>query len=432
MRVRRGLLASVLVGVFGAGVQSALVAVPVAVTVAVRLRAAFDPVPSAVVATCPADPAAFRADGPAWSAWAYDDTFSSRHPEALPVPWTARVRLGHGEDEAAAFVPWSPGGGAVVWRTGLDGPCTWIGLHWRGTPGGRASLAVALAASGTVVVVLALVVAATLVDGPLRRQVRALVEAAPGFGTPGWRQPAVGGELAPVATLLDEAHRRVVAEREAEVAGRTALERHLADVAHDLRTPLASLQLRLEALSNTDPLVAEALSDVVSLALLTDNLQLAARLREAPVREPPSIDLGAVVERVRARFRLLGPRWRVDVDGAVPAAPVWVRVEEVLAEQVVVNLVHNAVHHHPGDGHVAIVLSAAAGRFEVRVQDDGRGLSEAARATLLGGPAGRGRGLRIVADACRRAGWSVDVAADEGTTVSVRGAAELSGSRGPP
>lgn len=392
MRVRRGLLASVLVGVFGAGVQSALVAVPVAVTVAVRLRAAFDPVPSAVVATCPADPAAFRADGPAWSAWAYDDT--------------------------------------VVWRTGLDGPCTWIGLHWRGTPGGRASLAVALAASGTVVVVLALVVAATLVDGPLRRRVRALVEAAPGFGTPGWRRPAVGGELAPVATLLDEAHRRVVAEREAEAAGRTALERHLADVAHDLRTPLASLQLRLEALSNVDPLVAEALSDVVSLALLTDNLQLAARLREAPVREPPSIDLGAVVERVRARFRLLGPRWRVDVDGAVPAAPVWVRVEEVLAEQVVVNLVHNAVHHHPGDGHVAVVLAAAAGRFEVRVQDDGRGLSAAARATLLGGPAGRGRGLRIVADACRRAGWSVDVAVDEGTTV--RGAAELSGSRGPP
>jgi signal transduction histidine kinase len=122
--------------------------------------------------------------------------------------------------------------------------------------------------------------------------------------------------------------------------------KHLADVEHDLRTPLASLQLTIERRSSRD-LVRSAIDDVVYMEALLGNLYLACCLQDGvdPLYGDPRVDLGMLVEHVTLGFAKVGRARAIDVHGARPDAPVWTRCNAAMAEQVLAHLVHNAIVH---------------------------------------------------------------------------------------
>lgn len=210
-----------------------------------------------------------------------------------------------------------------------------------------------------------------------------------------------------------------------------ALSAHLGDVAHDLRTPIASLQLALEELSKREldatskELTAAALSDAVYIEALTENLRFAAAIEEglALFDNEARVDLSAVVDRVVMRHRILARQRGVGLESAVPDGKVIARCTQTLAERALGNLVHNAIRYVDAGGHVAIVLERAADKFRLIVVDDGPGVppdelprlagrtyrSDAARAR---DQHGTGLGLSITTELCLRAGFTLSIAAE--------------------
>jgi signal transduction histidine kinase len=204
---------------------------------------------------------------------------------------------------------------------------------------------------------------------------------------------------------------------------RDELRQQIADVAHDVRTPIASLQLALEqALDADDPEAAQrdlrAVHDVVYVGGLIGNLRLASELRAGPLGAVSAVDLGEIVERAAVRAQFLARRKQIALEVALPDGGLTVTGDPIAIAQAVGNVIDNAVaHHHPG-GHVAVVLETRAADFTLTVIDDGPGVDPTElprlgertfRSDAARGRDGRGQGLglAITAEVCRRHHWTL-------------------------
>jgi signal transduction histidine kinase len=199
----------------------------------------------------------------------------------------------------------------------------------------------------------------------------------------------------------------------------------LADVSHQLRTPLAALRLRMELLAAEATDAAEfdaALDEVARLARLVDGLLALARAEN--VTEPP--------EQV-AVTRLLAERaeaWRpvaaerdvglsLKTNGEVTALTVPGHLE-----QVIDNLVDNALTATAPGGHVRLAADRAGHRTRLTVADDGPGMSaeamtQAFRRFRTSGASGTGLGLAIVHRLVTADGGSVELSETPGGGLTV-------------
>ena len=141
----------------------------------------------------------------------------------------------------------------------------------------------------------------------------------------------------------------------------------LADVTHELRTPVAVLQGNLEAMvDGVYPADAEHLGPLVEetrlLSRLIDDLRTLS-LAESGVlelhREPT--DLGVLIGEVVAAFRSQaesgGVRLAADVPDDVPLA----EIDPLRLREVLINLTANALRHTPSGGEVRIAVATDAG-----------------------------------------------------------------------
>ncbi len=205
---------------------------------------------------------------------------------------------------------------------------------------------------------------------------------------------------------------------EALVHGNRAV---IADVSHQLRTPLAALRLRLDLLAaDTDPEtgheLAGALDELARLSRLVDGLLTVARA-ENVVPVPMAVDVAEVArERVVAWHPVADDRSIVltaatagsgsGLGGALgvgrsAGAPVLAWIGEGHLEQILDNLIANALDAlNPGDL-VRLTTSATAAGVRITVSDNGPGMSaeDRERAFLrftTSNPNGTGLGLAIV------------------------------------
>jgi signal transduction histidine kinase len=176
----------------------------------------------------------------------------------------------------------------------------------------------------------------------------------------------------------------------------------LADVSHQLRTPLAALRLRMELLATDAPDAGEfeaALEELARLARLVDGLLAVARAENVTEPSVPLAVTGLLTDRAEAWRPIAAERdvrLTVETTGAITALAVPGHLE-----QVIDNLIDNALTATPPDGHVRLAARRSGHRVGVTVTDDGPGMSAAAKAEAFrrfrsGGQAGTGLGLAIV------------------------------------
>ena len=193
-----------------------------------------------------------------------------------------------------------------------------------------------------------------------------------------------------------------MAERTATLIG--SHREWVADVSHQLRTPLTALRLRVDVLAaEADDATAAELAglqvEMTRLASLVDGLIAVARA-EASVPRPVAVRADeAAADRVAAWEPVARERGVTLRVAAVE--PAVARLGPGDLEQMLDNLIANALESVPGGGRVEVGVLAAPSLVEVRVVDDGPGMTEHARRTAFrrfgrSGTGGNGLGLAIV------------------------------------
>lgn len=160
----------------------------------------------------------------------------------------------------------------------------------------------------------------------------------------------------------------------------------VANVSHELRTPLTSIRALTETLEAgaiddpelTDEFLSRILGEVDRLTALVEDLLDMARLEAG--RSPLDlqiVDPGELVQRGADRLRPQVERARLTLTVEVGQGLVPISVDRSRIEQVLINLVHNAIKFTPPGGKI-IVRVEREGRFiTTTVEDTGVGISVA-------------------------------------------------------
>jgi signal transduction histidine kinase len=154
----------------------------------------------------------------------------------------------------------------------------------------------------------------------------------------------------------------------------------MADVAHELRTPLSGIQGTVEAMQDgVFPLTSENLENIHEQVMLVNRLvedlrTLAnAEAGQLPLQHAP-VDLAAVATRFRAAHLYEAQQKCIDlalhIDEPLPS----IQGDEERVGQILGNLLANALRHTPAGGVVDLSLSASNGYVEIAVVDSGEGI----------------------------------------------------------
>ena len=187
-------------------------------------------------------------------------------------------------------------------------------------------------------------------------------------------------------------------------------QRFLANAAHQLRTPLAGLQMHLELLLRRD-LAPDLRAEVETMhnatiraSRLARQLLALAKAESASAQLQPleSLDLKTVADAAAQEWVQRAVERDIDLGFALDS--VKAVADPLLVRELLNNLVDNALRYTPGGGTVTVRCGEAGGTPFLSVEDTGPGIPEAARSRIFerfyrveGSPGdGSGLGLAIV------------------------------------
>jgi signal transduction histidine kinase len=154
-----------------------------------------------------------------------------------------------------------------------------------------------------------------------------------------------------------------------------------ADIAHELRNPLAVQRANLEAMQDgVYPLNADNLEQVLEqnriLTRLVEDLRTLALADAGQLElERTPTDFPALVQRVVGRFTPMASAHQVKLSLDLPAAPLApIPLDPMRVEQILGNLLSNALRHTPEGGQIRLALAPTPGGVTLSVRDTGPGI----------------------------------------------------------
>ena len=227
----------------------------------------------------------------------------------------------------------------------------------------------------------------------------------------------------------------------------------VADASHQLRTPLQALRLRLENMQSAvggaggtqDSGVADdlgaAIEETNRLAGLVGDLLRFARAEESAV--PETVDLIQLAADRVDTWSAVAVGAEVTLELAAPPGPVFVSAVPGGVEQILDNLMDNAITATPPGSRVSVIVGRGAGEHELTIADEGPGLSDELKARALDrfwrlsdSAPGSGLGLPIAEALAKASGGSLTLtdspAGGLAVTVSLPAAAPPAAPPAPP
>jgi two-component system sensor histidine kinase TctE len=188
--------------------------------------------------------------------------------------------------------------------------------------------------------------------------------------------------------------------------------RFIANASHQLRTPLAVLNTQVNyGLRSNDAdakdAALRAINKGVQHGIRLVNQLLTLSNAETGIGRPlrqTELDLVEVVQRVLEELATLAQSKNIDLGFEFAGAPVTVHATPSMLEELVANLVDNALRYTPAGGKVTVAVAMAEHAVVLRVVDNGPGIPEAEREHVFerfyrlseAGSDGSGLGLAIV------------------------------------
>ena len=193
-----------------------------------------------------------------------------------------------------------------------------------------------------------------------------------------------GDEIQRLGVAFSEMARRL--KEQMHALERTDQQRRelVANVSHDLRTPLATLQGYIETLRMKDGKLTEdercAYLDTALRHCRDLNRRVAELLelskfdaQEIQVRCEP-FSLAELVQDTLQKFKLAACAKGVNIETRAAADVPFVHADIGLVERVLDNLLDNALRHTPPGGDIRVTLASGPGRVTVEVSDTGCGI----------------------------------------------------------
>ncbi len=165
---------------------------------------------------------------------------------------------------------------------------------------------------------------------------------------------------------------------EAEAASR-AKDEFFAMLGHELRNPLGAIVMALHVIETCGPLDERSTQaraiitrQVRVLVRLVDDLLDVTRLATGKITlSVRPVELAAIARRVVTALAATAPARQLECDAP---GPTWIEADETRVEQILANLLGNALKFTPAGGRVTVTLTARAGEAVLRVADTGAGI----------------------------------------------------------
>jgi signal transduction histidine kinase len=174
-----------------------------------------------------------------------------------------------------------------------------------------------------------------------------------------------------------------LAERErARAAAETTRRQLVAAVSHDLRTPIASLRLLVEAIE--DDLVDEETrrrylatmqTHIQSLGTMIDDLFELSRIEAGDIDwSMRQVELALLLDETVDAMRPEARARQIKLHAQLGSAPLPAHADPEKIQRVLLNLIRNAIRHTPADGSVTVRADIGTDAIEIEVADTGEGI----------------------------------------------------------
>lgn len=253
------------------------------------------------------------------------------------------------------------------------------------------------------------------------------------------RDPQTGAAMLVAGTHVDiDAIKRVeddlrqaIQQAQAANEAKTHL---ISSISHELRTPLNAILgfaqlMRMDCSPDTDPEAADYLDEILLASrhlnqLLADILDWSSLQGERPRLTLEPVEVTELMRECAELVALDIRRHGLELELAVPDAPVRVLAEPRRLRQVLLNLLSNAIKYNKPAGRIMLRVERVAGQLRLVVEDTGLGVDEALQAKMfepfqrLGRESstiqGAGIGLSLCLEYAKLMGGSIGVKSEVG------------------
>lgn len=240
-------------------------------------------------------------------------------------------------------------------------------------------------------------------------------------------------ELGDLARAIDRMRRKL--------EGKAYVEETVANLSHELKTPLAAIRgaaevLELVPVEDTparEKFLGNIQTEVRRLDHIVENMLTLARIDSAPSADPvPTLDVATVLRSKVEAFAATAQDLGIEFEAELPDSPTRVRIPEFHFLQLIENLLNNAFNFTPAGGRVSLSLKVKGELAFLKVTDTGTGIEAEFLPKIWGrffttdnprsGGRGTGLGLAIVHSIATsyRGEVSVESMPGRGSTFRVR------------